>query len=108
MQPTLSTDIADNKYILNYCFDEYKDRPGNNIIDLNDKELNKISIQPNFQYYQNHKFNKLSQNLKKKKKNQTLSILHTNICSINANLENLELLLNNLEHNFNIIAVSET
>ena len=106
MQPTLSTDIADNKYILNYCFDEYKDRPGNNIIDLNDKELNKISIQPNFQYYQNHKFHKLSQNLKKK--NQTLSILHTNICSINANLENLELLLNNLEHNFNIIAVSET
>ena len=50
MQPTISTDIADNKYILNYCFDEYKDRPGNNIIDLNDKELNKISIQPNFQY----------------------------------------------------------
>ena len=36
------------------------------------------------------------------------NILHTNICSLNANLENLELLLNNLEHSFDIIAVSET
>ena len=38
----------------------------------------------------------------------TLSILYINICSLNANLENLELPLNNLEHSFDIIAVSET
>ena len=50
-----------------YCFDRYKDKPGNNIIDLDDKELDKISIQLNFQYYQNHEFHKLSQDLKKKK-----------------------------------------
>ena len=49
-----------------YCFDRYKDKPGNNIIDLDDKELDKISIQLNFQYYQNHEFHKLSQDLKKK------------------------------------------
>ena len=35
-------------------------------------------------------------------------ILHTNICSINANSENLEILINNLEHNFDVLAVSET
>ena len=27
-QTTLSTDIADNKYVLDYCFDEYKDKSG--------------------------------------------------------------------------------
>ena len=106
MQPTLSTDIADNRYILNYCFDEYKDRPGNNIIDLNDKELNKISIQPNFQSILSKSW--ISQIKPEPERNKTLSILHTNICSINANPENLELLLNNIEHNFDIIAVCET
>ena len=100
-QTTLPTDIADNKYILNYHFYEYKDKPGNNMMDLNDKELYKNSIQPNFQYYQNSEFHKLSQNLKR---NKTFSILHTNICSVNENLENLELLLNNLEHSFDIIS----
>ena len=93
-QTTLPTDIADNTCVLNCCFDEYKDKPGNNIIDLNDKELDKNSIQQNFHYHQKHEFHKLSQNLKR---NNTFSILHTNICSINANTENLELLLNNLE-----------
>ena len=97
---TFPTDNADNMYVLNYCFDEYKDKPGNNIIDLNEKELDKNFLQPSFQYYQNHEFHKLSQNLKI---NKMFNILHTNICSLNANLENLELLLNNLEHSWNEI-----
>ena len=71
------------------------------MMDLNDKELYKNSIQPNFQYYQNSELHKLSQNLKR---NKTFSILHTNICSVNENLENFELLLNNLEHSFDIIS----
>ena len=50
-QTTLSTDIEDNKYVLDYCFDEYKDKSGYNIINLNEKELDKNSIQPNSQYY---------------------------------------------------------
>ena len=41
-------------------------------------------------------------------KNLNFSILHTNIYFINANSENLEILINNLEHNFDILAVSET
>ena len=36
------------------------------------------------------------------------SILRTNICSINANSENLEILINSLEYNFDVLAVSET
>ena len=52
--------IEDNKYVSNYCFDEYKEKTPNNIIDLNDKKLNKLPTQSNFQYYQNHEFYKLS------------------------------------------------
>ena len=34
--------------------------------------------------------------------------MHTNICSLNKNLENLEILTTSLEHKFDIIALSET
>ena len=40
-------------------------------------------------------------------KNLNFSILHTNIFSINANSENLEILIN-LEHSLDVLAVSET
>ena len=36
------------------------------------------------------------------------SILHTNISSISKNLENIEILLENLDHKFDIIGLSET
>ena len=35
-------------------------------------------------------------------------LLHTNICSLNANLENLETLISNLEFSLTVIAVPET
>ena len=38
-------------------------------------------------------------------KNKTLSILHTNICSLEGNAEKLETLICNLEFNFDVIAV---
>lgn len=44
-QTLLQADISDNKHVLIYCFHEFKFKRGNNIIDLIDKELNKISIQ---------------------------------------------------------------
>ena len=40
--------------------------------------------------------------------NNGFSLLHTNICSLNADLENLETLFSNLKFSFNIIAVPET
>ena len=42
------------------------------------------------------------------KKNKTLSILHTNICSLEGNAEELETLISNLEFNFHIILISES
>ena len=41
-------------------------------------------------------------------KNKTLSILDTNICSLEGNAEKLETLTSNFEFNFDVIAVSET
>ena len=41
-------------------------------------------------------------------KRNTFSVLHTNICSLSAHLENLELLLTNLDHALDVIGVSET
>ena len=69
---------------------------------IDNKELNKIFIQPNFQFYQSHEFQKLNQNLSS---NRTFSIFHTNTCFKN---ENLDLLLNNLEHSFDISLASAT
>ena len=59
----------------------------------------------NLTYYQTHDFHKLAKKLGKR---NCFSALHTNICSLNANLVNLELLLTNLDHAFEIKSVSET
>ena len=42
------------------------------------------------------------------KNTASFSLMHSNICSANKNLENLELLSTSLGHNFDVIAVSET
>ena len=39
---------------------------------------------------------------------KTFSIFHTNICSLPANSENLEILLEDLEYKFDVISLSET
>ena len=61
-------------------------------------------LQPNFKYYQNHDFHKL---IKALKGNKTFSLLHTNIYSLQGNFENLQNLINNLDHSFSAISVSE-
>ena len=69
-----------------------------------DSNINNFS---NFDYHDNHELHKLM-NSPSLNKNKMSSILHTNICSISKNLENVEILLNNLDHKFDIIALSET
>ena len=64
-----------------------------------------FTIQPNFDYFQTHNFHKLIQ---EKQAQNSFSILHTNICSLYANGEDLEMLITNLEHKFSVIALSET
>ena len=41
-------------------------------------------------------------------KEKTFSIFHTNISSLSANHKNLQILLSNLQHNFDIISLTET
>ncbi len=59
----------------------------------------------NFDYYTSHDFHKLTNN---PNSDGSLSLFHTNIQSLSANNENLQILLYNLNFNFDIIALSET
>ena len=61
-------------------------------------------LQPNFKYYQNHDLHKLSKGLKG---NKIFSLLHTNVCSLRGNFESMQNLINNLDHSFSVISVSE-
>ena len=104
-QINLPSDVKENKdkYIFKHSKnDTTKDI---NTLDKNDNEFEKLSIDPKFKYYQNHEFHKLKQNLTKPR---TFSIFHTNISSLNTNHENPEILLTNLDHKFDEIALSET
>ena len=60
-----------------------------------------------FNYYETHGFHKLKNNLKLNK-SENFSILHFNICSLQGNFDKLEILLDNLEHQFGVIALTET
>ena len=51
-------------------------------IDERDDMMHNFLLQPNFKYYQNHNFHKLSKGLKG---NTLFSLLHTNICSLQGN-----------------------
>ena len=94
-----------SNYVFEYIFRQHDDDKENNNIDYNDLQLDNLRPQPGFKYYQNHDFHKLSQILAN---NETLSILHTNICSLERNTEKVETLIRNLEFNLDSIAVSET
>ena len=74
------------------------------LIDEKDNMIDNFLLQPNFKYYQNHDFHKLIKGLKG---NKTFSLLHTNIYSVQGNFENLQNLIKNLDHSFNVISVSE-
>ena len=60
----------------------------------------------NFAYYTNHDIHKL------KKENNSIqiqfSILHTNISSLNGNGDKLELLLDDIDYKFDVVALTET
>ena len=62
-----STDYehGDVKYTFNYK-SVYKDKTFNNINDTNDQMFDNFILQPNFKFYQNHDFHKLSEKLKTK------------------------------------------
>ena len=66
---------------------------------------NDFAPQPTFKYFDNHGFCKLSKHLNRI---NDFSLFHTNIFSLNANLEKLKKRISNLEINFSVIVPSET
>ena len=64
-----------------------------------------MTARPNFDFYDIDQFRK-TKNMWNKKR--SLGIFHTNICSLQSNINNLEDLLHDLDYTFDVIAVSET
>ena len=60
-----------------------------------------------FKFYDIHDFHKRKANLTLNE-NNNLSILHTNIQSLNCNFDKLEILINSLDYHFDILALTET
>ena len=59
--------------------------------------LDEHVLTPNFEYYQTNDFHKLSA---KRTKEITLSLIHINISSLNANVKHLDILLDQLDFSF--------
>ena len=96
-QKTTNFILGSEKCIFNYKVDSDKtDKPYCSNIDHSD-------MMTDDEFYQTHEFDKLVNNLLEKK---AFSVFHTNICSLEANFDNLQNLINNLDHQF--IALPET
>ena len=67
--------------------------------------VDNMTLKPNFDYYDIDQFRKVK-NLWNKKK--SLGIFHTNICSLQKNVDSLEDLLHDLDYSFDVIALTET
>ena len=105
-QTTSDYCLEKSKYVFKYKkSNSKKDTFFTNVVDINDQILSDFTIKPNFKYYQNHEFHKITNNLSKQ---NNFRLFHTNICSLQGNFENLQILINNLDFKFDIIAVSET
>ena len=74
---------------------------------MTNRELDKMMLNLNFKCYDDHGFHEFHEFLKKSFKEQKL-IFYTNICSLKVMPEKLELLNNNLNHDFDFIALPET
>ena len=63
-----------------------------------DDPCDNIDIKPNFKFYDTHDFYKLK--LSQEPESDNFTLLHTNICSLQSNIEDLEILLHDLNHDF--------
>ena len=96
--------MVEDHLTVNISSINYKDRPEYSTVETNDEYLENLSTQRDFGYYQPHNFHNFAMKLDK---SNSFNALHINISSLSANLENLELLLRNLDHAFDVIGVSE-
>ena len=117
-------DVSFNSNYVCNCLQNHKQNPTfykNTTKLLNLQELNfkknpeyvnsdpyaNIADPVNFNYYETHAFHKLKNNLNLNIA-ENFSIFHSNICSLQGNFDKLETLLDNLEHQFDVIALTET
>ena len=73
----------------------------NNFTD--DEKVNELKLL-NCKYREIDYFQKLSKNFKRK----TLSLFHMNVCSLTKNFDDFNILLNDLNVNFDILAITES
>ena len=79
--------LGSEKYIFNYKVDSEKtDKPYSSHIDYSDMMADSFILQCKFKFYQIYEFHKLVNNLSE---NKAFSVFHTNICSLQANFDNL-------------------
>ena len=71
-------------------------------------EVNLLNQRIQSRYISPHSFKMLKQELPENTVKSRFSIFHNNIVSINRNLENVELLLDELDFHFDVIGISET
>ena len=76
----------------------------NQLNDFTDDEKENELKMPNCKYREIDYFQKLSKNFKRK----TLSCLHMNICSPTKNFDDFNILLNDLNFNFDILAITDS
>ena len=105
-QTSCKYEIGRPEFVFKYRINgNHHERSYVSIIKNNDAIINDFVLQANFKYYDHHIFHKLIKNLHQ---TNDFSLFHTNICSLNGNLENLQTLISNLEISFSVIAASET
>ena len=76
----------------------------NQLNNFTDYEKEKELKLPNCKYRKIDYFQKLSKNFKRK----TLSLFHMNVCSLTKNFDDFNILLNDLNVNFDILAITES
>ena len=78
-----------------------------NPVHVNKDLIGSIADPVNLSYYRTHEFYKLNTNIKENNLGN-LSLLHANICLLQGNFNKLQVLLDNLQHEFDFAALSKT
>ena len=94
--------LGSENYIFNYKVDSEKTDCEKTYSDM---MTDSFILQPKFKFYQTYEFDKFVNTLSECK---AFSVFHANICSLQANFESLLNLINNLDHQFSVVAMSET
>ena len=95
-----TTDLTDFNYLDTIAELNLKKLNLNNFHPNIDKDIDhNLNFNSNFKLYTIHEFHKLCNKLNQDE-SPLFSLMHTNICSLNKNLENLELLTTSLGYKF--------